>query len=77
MVFTLMSFSPAILFYALTRLADRPRRTLESVVCSTAAWSRSSAGLDGPLPAGAGAQLAGPGGVPDPTHRRGKLLISN
>jgi hypothetical protein len=28
MVFTLMSFSPAILFYALTRLADRPNRTL-------------------------------------------------
>ena len=27
MVFTLMSFSPAILFYALARLADRPRRT--------------------------------------------------
>jgi hypothetical protein len=26
MVFTLISFSPAILFYALTRLADRPRR---------------------------------------------------
>lgn len=26
MVFTLMSFSPAILCYALTRLADRPRR---------------------------------------------------
>jgi hypothetical protein len=26
MVFTLMSFSPAILFYALARLADRPRR---------------------------------------------------
>ena len=31
MVFTLMSFSPAILFYALTRLADRPRRIPESV----------------------------------------------
>jgi hypothetical protein len=31
MVFTLMSFSPTILFYALTRLADRPRRTTESV----------------------------------------------
>lgn len=27
MVFTVISFSPAILFYALTRLADRPRRT--------------------------------------------------
>jgi hypothetical protein len=26
MVFTLLSFSPAILFYALARLADRPRR---------------------------------------------------
>lgn len=31
MVFTLMSFSPAILFYALTRLADRPRRAPGSV----------------------------------------------
>ncbi|HEV2928471.1 MAG TPA: hypothetical protein VGW74_07250 [Propionibacteriaceae bacterium] len=31
MVFTLMSFSPAILFYALVRLADRPPRTLGSV----------------------------------------------
>jgi hypothetical protein len=30
MVFTVMSFSPAILFYALTRLADRPRRSLEA-----------------------------------------------
>jgi hypothetical protein len=27
MVFTVISFSPAILFYALARLADRPRRT--------------------------------------------------
>jgi hypothetical protein len=27
MVFTLVSFTPAILFYALARLADRPRRT--------------------------------------------------
>ena len=27
MVFTLVSFSPAILCYALARLADRPRRT--------------------------------------------------
>jgi hypothetical protein len=30
MVFTVMSFSPAILCYALTRLADRPRRSLEA-----------------------------------------------
>ena len=32
MVFTLMSFSPAILCYALTRLADRPRRTPGPVI---------------------------------------------
>ena len=31
MVFTLMSFSPAILFYALARLADRPPRTQGSL----------------------------------------------
>ena len=31
MVFTLMSFSPAILCYALARLADRPRRTVVPV----------------------------------------------
>ena len=56
MVFTLMSFSPAILFYGLARLADRPRRTVAPGATGTppgppgyTAWPDHS--YPGPLPA--------------------------
>jgi hypothetical protein len=64
MVFTLMSFSPAILCYALARLADRPRRALTAVPAEAPpgppgypAWSDHS--YPGPLPNPPGPVSAG------------------
>ena len=61
MVFTLMSFSPAILFYGLARLADRPRRMLAPVTAEAPpgypAWADHS--YPGPLPNSPGQVGAG------------------
>ena len=62
MVFTVMSFSPAILCYALTRLTDRPRRSLETtsapqqplVPPGYAPWPDNS--YPGPMPSPPGGQ---------------------
>ena len=55
MVFTLLSFSPAILFYALARLVDRPRQSLTAIPVEAPpgppgypAWADYS--YPGPLP---------------------------
>ena len=62
MLFTLISFSPAILCYALTRLADRPRRTPGPLAAppgapASPAWADHS--YPGPVPSSPGQVGAG------------------
>jgi hypothetical protein len=63
MVFTVMSFSPAILCYTLARLADRPRRSLDAAAQPPpgppgyATWTDQS--YPGPMPSSPGQLGAG------------------